>query len=168
MKVRFARRQLTVASIVLCIATALSGCTSRTNESAARASEAVVREAIDLINRRNLNEAFELYARDYVYHGPGGQELRGRKAIRDLWDVFLTGFPDVNATIDDVISHDDKVVMRWTLTGTHTGEFLNVAPTGNRMILSITEIFRVGDGQLLEAWDQYDRLHLMQQIGEYQ
>ena len=166
MKGRIRFCELASVIIVLAVTETLSGCSSPTSESAARANPAVIREAIGLINDRDLDEAFDLYADDYIYHGPGGQELRGREAIRDLWDVFLTGFPDVSARIDDVISRGDKVAMRWTLTGTHTGEFLGVAPTGNRMTLSITEIFRLEGGQLAEAWDQYDRLHLMQQIGE--
>ena len=128
-------------------------------------NEAVIREVLRLINDRNLDEAFKFYAPDYIYHGPGGQELRGRGAIRGLWEVFLTGFPDLSATIDDLISEGDKLVLRWTVRGTHTGEFLGIAAAGNEITLPVTEVFRLADGQLVEAWDQYDRLHLMQQIG---
>ena len=128
-------------------------------------NEAAIREVLRLINDRNLDEAFKLYAPDYIYHGPGGQALRGRGAIRGLWEVFLTGFPDLSATIDDLISEGDKLVLRWTVRGTHTGEFLGIAATGNEVTLPVTEVFRLADGQLVEAWDQYDRLHLMQQIG---
>ncbi len=128
-------------------------------------NEAVIREVLRLINDRNLDEAFKLYAPDYIYHDPGGQELRGRGAIRGLWEVFLTGFPDLSATIDDLISERDKLVLRWTVRGTHTGEFLGIAATGNEITLPVTEVFWLADGQLVEAWDQYDRLHLMQQIG---
>ena len=56
-------------------------------------------------------------------------------------------------------------MLRWRVEGTHTGEFLGVAPTDAEVRLPVTEIFRVADGQLVEAWDQYDRLGLMQQIG---
>ncbi len=135
------------------------------NESTAADNEAVIREVLELINDRNLDEAFELYALDYIYHGPGDTELRGRDGIRGLWEVFLTGFPDLRSTVDDIVSERDKLVLRWTIQGTHTGEFLGVAATGNEMTLQLTEIFRFADGQLVEAWDQYDRLGLMQQIG---
>ena len=127
-------------------------------------NEAVVRQVLALINERNLDEAFELYALDYIYHGPPG-ELRGRDGIRGLWDVFLTGFPDLHSTIEDMISEGDKVVLRWRVEGTHTGEFMGVAPSNMKITLSITEIFRVANGQLVEAWDQFDQLSLMQQIG---
>ncbi len=127
-------------------------------------NEAVVRQVLSLIDERNLDEAFELYALDYIYHGPGG-ELRGRDGIRGLWEVFLTGFPDLHSTIEDMVSEGDKVVLRWRIEGTHTGEFMGVAPSNKKITLGITEIFRVENGQLVEAWDQFDQLGLMQQIG---
>lgn len=125
----------------------------------------LVVQVLELIDQRNLDEAFELYASDYIYHGPGGQELRGRDGIRGLWDVFLIGFPDLHSSIEDVISAGDKVVLRWRIDGTHTGEFLGIAPSNKKISLGVTEIFRFANGQLVEAWDQYDRLDLMQQIG---
>jgi ketosteroid isomerase-like protein len=127
--------------------------------------EAIVSEVLALIDQRKLDEAFELYALDYIYHGPGGMELRGRDGIRGLWDVFLIGFPDLHSTIEDMVSAGDKVVLRWRIDGTHTGEFLGIAPSNRKISLGVTEIFRFADGQLVEAWDQYDRLGLMQQIG---
>ncbi len=128
-------------------------------------NEAVVRQVLALIGERNLDEAFELYALDYMYHGPGGQELRGRDGIRGLWEIWLVGFPDLHTTVEDMVSAGDKVVLRWRIEGTHTGEFLGVAPSNVEITIGITEIFRVANGQLVEAWDQYDGLGLMQQIG---
>ena len=125
----------------------------------------LVVQVLELIDQRNLDEAFEIYASDYIYHGPGGQELRGRDGIRGLWDVFLIGFPDLHSSIEDMISAGDKVVLRWRIDGTHTGEFLGIAPSNKKISLGVTEIFRFANGQLVEAWDQYDRLDLMQQIG---
>ncbi len=128
-------------------------------------NKALIRQVLALIDERKLDEAFELYALDYQYHGPGGQELRGREGIRGLWEVFFVGFPDLHSTIEDMVSEGDKVVLRWRLEGTHTGEFMGVAPTNAKINLGVTEIFRVADGQLVEAWDQYDLYGLMQQMG---
>lgn len=127
--------------------------------------EALIHQLLDLIDERKLDAAFQLYAEDYIYHGPGGQELRGRDGIRGLWDVYLTGFPDLSSTVEDMISQGDKLVLRWTIRGTHTGEFLGVPASNRKITLPITEIFRIADGQFVEAWDQYDRMTVMQQIG---
>jgi steroid delta-isomerase-like uncharacterized protein len=131
-------------------------------------NRALIRHVLELIDARKLDQAFELYALDYVYHGPDGEIINGRDGIRDLWAVFLAGFPDLHSTVEDLITEGDKLVMRWRIEGTHTGEFLGVAPTGAAINLHVTEIFRIAEGQLVEAWDQYDRLDLMQQIGAIQ
>lgn len=126
---------------------------------------ALINEVLDLINSGNLDEAMERYALNYVYHGPGGQELRGRDGIRELWELFLAAFPDLVSTVDEAICNRDKVAVRWTVRGTHTGEFLGASPSNKTIELPITEVFRVENGMLVEAWDQYDRLHLLEQIG---
>ena len=55
--------------------------------------------------------------------------------------------------------------MRWTIYGTHTGDFFGVPASNNPLVLQITEIFRVENGQLAEAWDNWDRLSMAQQMG---
>lgn len=126
---------------------------------------ALINQVMELINTRNMDEAFNYYDVNYVYHGPGNQELRGRDGIRSLWDLFLTAFPDLTSTIDETISENNRVALRWTVKGTHQGEFLGIPASNKKINLPITEVFRIENGILKEAWDQYDRLHLLEQIG---
>lgn len=126
---------------------------------------ALINQVMELINNRNLDEAFELYDLDYIYHGPGGQELKGRDGIRGLWELFLTAFPDLTSSVDEVIAEGNKVALRWTIRGTHTGELFGIPASDKSITLPITEVFHIENGQLVEAWDRYDRLHLMEQIG---
>ena len=79
---------------LIILAFSISGC-SVPDDAKVERNEAVVRQVLALIDERNLDEAFELYALDYIYHGPGGQELRGRDGIRNLWEIWLVGFPDL-------------------------------------------------------------------------
>lgn len=146
------------------LALAVCGC-SVPDDAEVEQNEAVVRQVLELIDERKLDEAFELYAIDYIYHGPAGQELRGRDSIRGLWEIWLAGFPDLHATVEDMISEGDKVVLRWRIDGTHKGEFLSIPPSNEKITIGLTEIFRISNGQLVEAWDRYDGLSLMQQIG---
>lgn len=128
-------------------------------------SELLIRRILQLVNEQRLDEAFSFYAIDHIYHGPGGQELKGRARIRNLWELFLSGFPNLSCTVDEVISVGANLVLRWTLHGTHTGQFIGVAATQKKITLPVIQIFRIDDGQLIEAWGQYDRLHPMEQIG---
>ena len=128
-------------------------------------NKALVRRNLELWNKRDTTAAGETYAVDYIYHGPGGQELRGREGIKGLWAVILDAFPDLVATVDDVVAEGNKVVSRWTIQGTHTGEFQGIAPTNKQITMPIIEIFRIEGGFLAEAWDMYDQLSFMQQLG---
>jgi steroid delta-isomerase-like uncharacterized protein len=116
------------------------------------------------INQGNLAALDELVAPNYVYHGPG-MELRGPEALKQLVAVFRTAFPDLHTTIDDMVAEGDKVVTRWTATGTHRGEFMGMAPTGRSMTLPIIVITRFEAGKAVEDWEVYDGLGLMQQLG---
>ena len=155
-----------IQRILLCLIVVMgAGCSSPEEADSKAQHEALMRQVLELIDQRQLDDAFALYAEDYVYHGPGGTELRGRDEIRGLWMDFLNAFPDLRSTVDDMIVEGDKLVLRWTIRGTHKGEFLGVPPSNNSIELPINEIFRISNGQLVEAWDQWDRLHLFQQIG---
>lgn len=126
---------------------------------------ALLNKVLDLINNRKLDQAFEFYDENYIYHGPGNQELRGRGGIRSVWELFLTAFPDLVATAEEAICENDKMALRWRVEGTHTGEFLGIPASNKTINLPVTEVFRIENGILKEAWDLFDRLHLLEQIG---
>lgn len=130
----------------------------------AESNKELLRTVCRLINERD-RRVVELYAPDFRYHGPGGQELEGRQGMWGLWTLFLSAFPDLRRFVDDLVSEGDRVVARMTLRGTHQREFLGVPASHRRVALQTVEIFRVADGLLAEAWDHYDRMDLMDQIG---
>ncbi len=125
----------------------------------------VLWRAVELINARKLDEAFALYEPSCLYHGPGGQELRGREGIRGLWDLFLGAFPDLTASVDEAICEGDRVALRCIIRGSHTGEFLGIPASHRSITLPVATVIRIENGAVQEAWDQYDRLHLLEQIG---
>ena len=100
------------------------------------------RRCVSLWNERDSQGAGELYAEDYAYHGPPG-ELKGRDAIKQLWAMFLEGFPDMHSTVDHLVAEGDRVVMRWTIRGTHTGVFNGIGPTGKPVTLPVLEELRI-------------------------
>ncbi len=127
-------------------------------------NKAIARRIYEEFKRENLPVYYELYAADFVYHEPDGQEL-GLEAFKQSAPTLLTAFPDYHVTVEDLIAEGDKVVSRYTWTGTHKGELGGIPPTGRQVTVHGIEVLRIVGGKLVEAWDEVDYLGLMQQLG---
>jgi steroid delta-isomerase-like uncharacterized protein len=107
----------------------------------------------------------EVYAPDLVWHEPD-QEVRGYEEVRKFVSMYKTAFPDLNVTVEDAIVEGDKVVTRYTVRGTHQGEIEEFGPpTGKRLALQGITIHRIADGKIVEEWERYDNLDILQQLG---
>jgi steroid delta-isomerase-like uncharacterized protein len=107
----------------------------------------------------------EVYAADLVWHEPD-RDLRGHEEAKQFIAMHTTAFPDLNATVEDVIAEGDKVVTRWTIRGTHQGEMEEFGPpTGKQAELQGISIHRIEGGKIVEEWNRYDNLSLLQQLG---
>jgi steroid delta-isomerase-like uncharacterized protein len=116
--------------------------------------------------RGNLDKADEFFAPDYVNHDPAASEDRhGSEELRQFLSMYRNAFPDMQFTIEDVIAEGDEVVVRWTLRGTHQGELMGIPPTNNQVTVRGMSIERVSGDKIVETWDSYDALGLMQQLG---
>ena len=89
----------------------------------------------------------------------------GRDAFKQRFATVRAAFPDANMTLEDGIGAGDKVVVRWTLRGTHTGPFASIAPTGRHIIVTGINITRVEGGKVVEHWASFDHMGLLQQLG---
>ena len=109
--------------------------------------------------------ADEIFDR-YLAHQPDGSVLeRGPEDVKRFVGEFRSAFPDFHTTIEDQIAEDDKVATRWTMRGTHEGEFRGIAPTGRQISVTGIGIFRFSEGKVVESWDNFDQLGMMQQLG---
>jgi steroid delta-isomerase-like uncharacterized protein len=107
----------------------------------------------------------EVYAPDVVWHMPD-REVRGIEEAKQFVAMFKSAFPDMHATVEDVVAEGDKVVTRVTLRGTHQGEVEEFGPpTGKQVEIEGTTIHRIEDGKIAEEWNSYDNLSMMQQLG---
>ena len=107
----------------------------------------------------------EVYASDVVWHMPD-QEVRGIEEAKQFVDMFKSAFPDMHATVEDVVAEGDKVVTRVTIRGTHQGESEEFGPpTGGQVETEGITIHRIEGGKIAEEWNSYDNLSLLQQLG---
>ena len=94
---------------------------------------------------------------------PGRPE--GPEGVRWAARMFRTAFPDVRFTVEDQIADGDLLANRFTVRGTHQGEFMGIPPTGKQATVSGIDMIRVRDGKVVEHWVQMDQMGLMQQLG---
>ncbi len=119
----------------------------------------------ELWSRGNLEAIPELVAEDFVDHqAPVGQPS-GREELAGLVLMWRTGFPDMEETVENLISEGDKVTGRFLMRGTHRGEFMGVAPTGRSVTMSGIDIVRITEGKISEFWYAEQTLELLQQLG---
>jgi predicted ester cyclase len=119
----------------------------------------------EVIDKGNLSVADENMAPNYIYHGSGGQELKGPEGFKQFITMIRTAFPDMRATVEDMVAVGDEVAHRATMRGTHKGEFMGIAPTGKQVTISAIAISRFAGGKEVEVWVNLDMLGMMQQMG---
>ena len=129
-------------------------------------NKALIRRQFDeLWNRHDLDVVDELFAADYVGHLYPYPAIQGPKMVKRIAVMLRTGFPDSRYTVDDQIAEGDKVATRYTFSGTHTGDYQGLAPTGKPAEMTGMLISQVADGKIIEEWLNVDLLGLLQQLG---
>jgi steroid delta-isomerase-like uncharacterized protein len=121
---------------------------------------------VEVTNQGKLEMADELLAPEYVCHDPNSEigEVRA-DTLKESITYFRNALADMRFEIEDMIAEEDKVVTRWTLSGTHREELFGVKSSGEQVGMSGIVISRVANGRIVEEWDEYDLLGLMRQLG---
>jgi steroid delta-isomerase-like uncharacterized protein len=124
------------------------------------------RKWVEALNRGDVSGADESFAPDCVIHITGSPvadlDLAG---FKQMLTGFLTAFPDLHFTIEDQIVGSDKIAMRWTVEGTHTGPLGEAPATGKRVHLDGLLFDHVVAGRVVERWEQWDQPAMLRQLG---
>ena len=133
----------------------------------AEENKAIVRRLIEeLWNAGNPELAEQLYAPDYVRHGPLAEPpIRGSEALKQFASMYHAAVPDLHHEIEDQFAREDSVVSRATARGTHRGEMMGIAPPGKPITFSMFLQHRIAGGKIVEEWVMYDLHGILQQIG---
>jgi steroid delta-isomerase-like uncharacterized protein len=127
--------------------------------------EAVVRRYYeDMADGRRNELAPELFAADHVMHDPQVPASPGPDGMAAVISTYQDGV-DGRWTIEDLFSAGDRVVVRWTGSGTHVGEVNGIPPTGKAISVDAISIHRMADGKIAETWEVWDTLGFLQQLG---
>lgn len=130
------------------------------------ANKAAVRRYLDEAwNKGNLDIIDELMAPSYARYTPGGK--LDREGQKQRIAGFRRAFPDLHADVDRILAEDDHVAFRVIMRGTHEGQLLGVAPTGESVTITATDIARFENGKIVEHWGNMDELGLLRQLGAF-
>ncbi len=101
-----------------------------------------------------------------VHHGAAFPDVQGPGAIAEAVNGQLNAFPDIEITVDEALSAGDLVAVRWTGAGTHEGELLGLAPTGEVANMTGINIYRISCGKVIESWSEMNMLQILQELRE--
>lgn len=118
-------------------------------------------------NQNQSQSTLEFAAQDYINHDPTGKATSG--ASQNLAS-FRAAFPDLHATITQILGEGDLVAVQWTARGTHQGPVAHLPSefalpgTGNTVTVTGLSLLRFSGDRLAEVWNHWDAYHLLRQI----
>jgi steroid delta-isomerase-like uncharacterized protein len=126
----------------------------------------IVRQYFEVSNGHDIERMGQLVSRtNHSFHFPGmaPMDWNGHK---QLFTAFVSAFPDLHRNIEDMVAEgEDKVAVRFNVTGTHKGELQGIPATGKEVSFSGMDFLTIIDGKVSEEWITVDMMGLMQQIG---
>src|SRR4051812_43845784 len=106
--------------------------------------DAVMKRFVEFINTADEHLAREVIAPDAAFDAPThGEPLRGPDGYLELLALLRNGFPDIRWTLEETITEGNRVAARFTMEGTHRGEFFSTAPTGNKISVRALNFYQV-------------------------
>jgi steroid delta-isomerase-like uncharacterized protein len=126
----------------------------------------LIQRRTDALNRHDVAALGELYAPDCVVHSPmAAGTVRGRPAVRKVYDTLFGGFPDLTFTVEHIVVDGGKVAVSGVLTGTSTGGFMGLPTSGKAIRVPVMTMGVVADGLIMEELRVYDFTGLLMQAG---
>ena len=119
----------------------------------------------DVLNQGRWERMNELVKEDFIELDPLPGQQQGREGLKDVLVGMRTAFPDMHWTIAEQVAEDDKVVTRFTWTGTHRDTFLGIPATGKPVEVKGVVIDRLEAGKMADSRILMDTLALLQQLG---
>ncbi|MGH9122008.1 MAG: ester cyclase [Acidimicrobiales bacterium] len=119
----------------------------------------------DVWENGDLAAIGDYIAPDFVNHNPVPFVGADRDGEAALVGMFLGSFSNLKTKVEEAVPEGDRLAVRWTATGTHTGKFAGVPPTGKDVTMIGIEFLRFADGKIREVWINFDMAGLLQQLG---
>jgi len=128
--------------------------------------KAIIRRAVEeTMNKGNMAICDEILAPDYILHTADGMQLNSPAGFKMFISMVRSAFPDIHSKVGEIACDGDIVALRMSFTGTNTGEFRGMAPTGKKVTMQEALFYRFQGGKVVEEWQFINQLALFQQLG---
>lgn len=129
-------------------------------------TEVFFQQFLQFINTADENLAQQLISPVAKFYVPGQPEpLQGPQGYLMIIGMMRSGFPDIQWTIEDMITENEKVAVRFIMRGKHKGTFHGVPATEKEITVQSFNFYRLADNQIIEEFGQPDMLGILTQIG---
>ena len=119
----------------------------------------------EAVNSGNLNALRDIVAPNAVDHDPAPDQGPGPEGFIKFFAMMRSAFPDLKIAVEHMVADEDNVAFAYTITGTHSNDFLGVPATGHQISARGMQITRFENGKQVERWGSSDELGILQQIG---
>jgi len=131
----------------------------------AEANATLVRASFEAFDADDTEQLLRVCSPDLVMHFAEAPEpLRGRETWLQGFELMKRAFPDLEAQVDDLVASGDRVAVRVSFRGTHSGDFQGMPASGRSIHYVSHEFYRVEDGVIVEEWICSDMASLFRQL----
>jgi len=128
----------------------------------------VIRRLYDVYNKNNVDELHLMdscFSPHVKFHDPAMPSIKaGLETVKQAELKYIQAFPKKKTQLDSLLPVDDKIIVRWTVTGTQKGRFQDLLPTFNPIHVSGISIYTLANGKITEVWQMWDRFGLFNQL----
>ena len=129
-------------------------------------NKAIARRFIQVLGDGNLDVIEELAAPSLVVRYPTiSQVIQSSREFRHVLAGFRSAFPDSALRVEEEIAEGEKVVIRWSFSGTHKGSIMGIPATDKKVTWTGITIYRIVDGKVVEEQGEEDFAGFFRQVG---
>lgn len=156
--------KLTLVGSIGCALLLLNGRDISAQEGLNR-NKAAVRHVFERVwNDAHFDSLTYVWSPNTQFHFRSDSSTVGADGVRRIVERWRTAFPDFEFVIEDIVAEGDRVAVRLTFTGTHSARFFGIDPTRRRIKVTEMMFFRLDNGRIVEAWEDYDEYGMRQQL----
>ena len=119
------------------------------------------------LNTKNLDAHNKYWHEDMIWHGPPGfGDIHGIENFKyKVLKPFYEAFPDYHVKNDIVVAEGEWISATGFLTGTHSGTYLGVEPTGKKIKMQFSDFWTIKEGKFLDNYVMVDNHGVFEQMG---